>query len=98
MRPSVRGAASTWVSGLATGNAWVAAGAPLLWWGAALAVPRRAAEAWLRRIPLSFHLFQTTRPISGIDYSLNRWLLVALAAALIIAAGWLLQRQQPTSR
>jgi hypothetical protein len=89
--------AVAWVGGVATGNAWVAAGGPLLWWGVALAAPRRAATGWLRRSALSFHLFQTARSVSGIDYGLNRWLLIGLGIALIALAGFLLQRHQAQS-
>lgn len=95
--PALALLAVTWAGGVATGNTWVAAGAPLVWWGAALAVPRRVGAGWFRRSALSFHLFQTARPVSGVDYLLNRWLLIGLGIALIGLAGLLLQRYQAQS-
>ncbi|MGE5560814.1 MAG: hypothetical protein ACM3XN_07210 [Chloroflexota bacterium] len=71
------------LAGCLAGNAWVAAAVSLAWWGLAYFTSRAVGSAPLVRFLVNFHLFQTGRPVGGVAYATNRWLLLLVAAACL---------------
>lgn len=84
MPPALVLTAAAFLAGCLSGNAWVAGAVPLAWWGLAYITSRAARLQPLTRLLAQFHLFQTCRPVAGVDYATNRWLLLLMAAVLLI--------------